>query len=172
MTEKYILVSDDEYCYTLDTSDENYKTLEDFEKQEFENAKHDGIDIKDYEEVILESANDKYWDWVYTNHLEADTVNDILDNLADENEQLKIKLEDIALEMENAKESNDDAQYELYKIKKKNEQLKKGMIEVVDRYIRNVEHNPPSSAHTYMKIKGALLNIREDLRDLIGDLDG
>ena len=89
MTEKYILVSDDEYCYTLDTSDENYKTLEDFEKQEFKNAKHDGIDIKDYEDAILESANDNYWDWVYTNHLEADTVNDILNTLVDENEQLK-----------------------------------------------------------------------------------
>ena len=53
-----------------------------------------------------------------------------------------------------------------------NEQLKKGMIEVVDRYIKNVDCNPPSSTRTYMKIKGALLNIREDLRDLLEDLDG
>lgn len=60
---------------------------------------------------------------------------DLLNDLTEENEQLKIKLEDIALDMENAKESNDDAQYELYKIKKENEKLKKGMIEVVDRYI-------------------------------------
>lgn len=52
-----------------------------------------------------------------------------------------------------------------------NEQLKKGMIGVVDRYIKNVDCNPPSSTHTYMKIKGALLNIREDLRDLIEDLE-
>lgn len=49
-----------------------------------------------------------------------------------------------------------------------NEELKKGMIGVVDRYIKNVECNPPSSARTYMKIKGALVNIREDLRNLIG----
>ena len=78
MTEKYILVSDDEYCYTLDTQSENYKTLEYFEKAEFEDAKKNGIDINDYEDAILESANDKYWDWIYENHLEADTVNDIM----------------------------------------------------------------------------------------------
>ena len=44
-------------------------------------------------------------------------------------------------------------------LQKKNEQLKKGMIGVVDRYIKNVDCNPPSSARTYIKIKGALLNI-------------
>ena len=52
-----------------------------------------------------------------------------------------------------------------------NEQLKKGMIGVVDRYIKNVECNPPSSVRTYGKIKGALVNIREDLRSLIGDFE-
>ena len=59
----------------------------------------------------------------------------------------------------------------LNKLYEENEQLKKGMIRVVDRYIKNVDCNPPSSAHTYMKIKGALLNIREDLRDLLEDLE-
>lgn len=59
----------------------------------------------------------------------------------------------------------------LNKLNDENEQLKKGMIGVVDRYIKNVECNPPSSARTYMKIKKALINIREDLRDLIGDLE-
>lgn len=92
MTEKYILVSDEEYCYTLDTLDENYKTLEDFEKQEFENAKNDNVDIEEYEDEILQLASDKYWDWVYTNHLEADTVNDIINELFDENEQLKQRI--------------------------------------------------------------------------------
>ena len=58
-----------------------------------------------------------------------------------------------------------------HKSLKENEQLKKGMIRVVDRYIKNVECNPPSSARTYMKIKGALVNIREDLRNLISDLE-
>lgn len=62
MIEKFILVSDDEYCYTLDTQGENYKTLEDFEKKEFENAKKEGIDINEYEDAILEKANDDYWD--------------------------------------------------------------------------------------------------------------
>ena len=62
--------------------------------------------------------------------------------------------------------------YELLnKLAEENEQLKQGMIGVVDRYIKNVDCNPPSSARTYMKIKGALVNIREDLRDLIGDYE-
>lgn len=52
-----------------------------------------------------------------------------------------------------------------------NEQLKEGMIGVVDRYIKNVECNPPSSARTYSKIKRALNNIREDLRDLRGNVE-
>ena len=99
MTEKYILVTDDEYCYTLDTQSENYKTLEDFEKEEFENAKKDGIDIKDYEDAILEKASDNYWDWVYNNHLEADTVNDIINKLAEENEQLKQILREVEHEL-------------------------------------------------------------------------
>ena len=59
----------------------------------------------------------------------------------------------------------------LNQLNDENEELKKGMIGVVDRYIKNVECNPPSSAHTYMKIKGALMNIREDLRDLIEDFE-
>lgn len=52
-----------------------------------------------------------------------------------------------------------------------NEQLKKGMIEVIDRYIKNIECNPPSSTQTYMKIKRTLNNIREDLRSLIEDFE-
>ena len=59
----------------------------------------------------------------------------------------------------------------LNSLNEENEQLKKGMIGVVDRYIKNVDCNPPASTHTYMKIKGALLNIREDLRDLLEDLE-
>lgn len=89
MIERYILVSDDEYCYTLDTQDENYKTLEDFEKEEFENAKKEGIDINEYEDAILEKASDDYWDWVYNNHLEADAVNNLLNAYYGENQTLK-----------------------------------------------------------------------------------
>ena len=59
----------------------------------------------------------------------------------------------------------------LNNLENENEQLKKGMIGVVDRYIKNVECNPPSSARTYAKIKGALINIREDLRNLICDFE-
>lgn len=113
MTEKYILVSDDEYCYTLDTSDKNYKTLEDFEKQEFENAKKDGIDIKDYEDAILENASDKYWDWVYNNHLEADTVNDMMNTLVDENEQLKKENRNLRFEMSMYEQKIEELEKEL-----------------------------------------------------------
>ena len=67
----------------------------------------------------------------------------LLNELNDENEQLKIKLEDIALENENTKESNDDAQYELYKLKKENEQLKqqrKDLLRLIDNNIELYEN--------------------------------
>jgi len=83
MNERYISVTDDEYVYFLDTKSTYYKTLEDFEKAEFENAKNDNIDIEEYEDAILQSASDKYWDYVYNYHVEADTVCDLL------NEQYK-----------------------------------------------------------------------------------
>lgn len=89
MTERYILVSDDEYVYTLDTFSKDYKTLEDFEKEEIEKAKKEGIDIDEYEDEILLKAHDKYWEWVYEYHMEADEVNDMLNNLYEENKQLK-----------------------------------------------------------------------------------
>ena len=94
MTEKYIVVSDDEYCYTLDTQAEGYRTLEDFEKEEFENAKKENVDIKEYEDAILEFASDKYWEWVYDNFLEPDTVNDIMNALVEENKELKFQVQD------------------------------------------------------------------------------
>ena len=78
MTERYISVTDYEYVYLLDTKNEDYKTLEDFEKKEFENAKKDNIDVEEYEDAILQSASDKYWDYAYNYHIEADTVCDLL----------------------------------------------------------------------------------------------
>ena len=99
MTERYISITDDEYVYFLDTESEDYKTLEDFEKQEFETAKKDNIDIEEYEDAILQSANDKYWDYVYEYHAEADVVCDRLNEqdkrikeLTEENEQLKTQI--------------------------------------------------------------------------------
>lgn len=68
-------------------------------------------------------------------------------------------------------DSNHELKAKCVLLEQENKQLKKGMIEVVDRYIKNVECNPPSSLRTYEKIKGALINIREDLRDLISDLE-
>ena len=78
MTERYISVTDDEYVYFLDTKSEDYKTLEDFEKAEFETAKKDNIDVEEYEDAILQSGSDKYWYYVYEYHVEADTVCDLL----------------------------------------------------------------------------------------------
>ena len=78
MTERYISVTDDEYVYFLDTKSRKYKTLEDFEKAEFENAKKDNIDVEEYEDAILQSAFDKYWEYVYDYHIEADIVCDLL----------------------------------------------------------------------------------------------
>ena len=78
MTERYISVTDDEYVYFLDTKSENYKTLEDFEKAEFENAKKDNIDVEEYEDAILQSASDKYLEYVYDYYMEADSVCDLL----------------------------------------------------------------------------------------------
>ena len=57
------------------------------------------------------------------------------------------------------------------KLNDENEKLKKGMIRVVDRYIKNVECNPLSYAQPYRKVKRTLNNIREDLRSLIGDVE-
>jgi len=88
MSERYISVTDDEYVYFLDTKSENYKTLEDFEKAEFENAKKDNIDVEEYEDAILLSASDKYWDYVYEYHIEADTVCDLLNEQYDTNKDL------------------------------------------------------------------------------------
>ena len=102
MTERYISITDDEYVYFLDTESEDYKTLEDFEKQEFETAKKDNIDIEEYEDAILQSASDKYWDYVYDYHVDADVVCDILNvqdkrikELEKENEQLKQRVSEL-----------------------------------------------------------------------------
>lgn len=115
MNERYISVTDDEYVYFLDTESEDYKTLEYFEKKEFETAKKDNINIEEYEDAILQSASDKYWVYVYEYHVEADVVCDRLNEqdkrikeLTEENEQLKQenqrmtdKLNQLALEFLN-----------------------------------------------------------------------
>ena len=95
MSERYILADDDEYVYVLDAQSDDYKTLEDFEKIEFETAKKEGIDIEEYKDAILESARDKYWDWVYEYHISGNVV-DILNEqderikeLEQENKRLK-----------------------------------------------------------------------------------
>lgn len=125
------------------------------------------------------------------------SICDRLNELAKENEQLKqenidlrkdlgefeksINIQGLIGENEQLKAKNDGLEKDLQEtmnifnelnaLVDENEQLKEGMIRVVDRYIKNIDCNPPSSTHTYMKIKGALLNIREDLRDLIEDLE-
>ena len=97
MTERYISITDDEYVYFLDTESEDYKTLEYFEKQEFETAKKDNIDIEEYEDAILQSASDKYWDYVYEYYVEADVV---CDRLNEQDKTIK------QLEKENENQNN------------------------------------------------------------------
>ena len=89
MSERYISVSDGEYCYFLDTMDENYKTFEDFEKIEIEEAKKENIDIKEHEDDIYDFARDKYWEWVYDNYLECSYVEYILNQLVDKIDEVK-----------------------------------------------------------------------------------
>lgn len=101
MTERYISVTDDEYVYFLDTTSEDYKTLDDFEKAEFEDAKKDKIDIEEYEDAILQSAFDKYWDYVYENYIEADVVCDRLNEQEERIKELENKLNQTALEFLN-----------------------------------------------------------------------
>lgn len=48
----------------------------------------------------------------------------LIDAQYEEIQQLKIKIEDTELELENTKEHNDTAHYELYQVKKENERLK------------------------------------------------
>lgn len=118
MTERYISVTDDEYVYFLDTQSEDYKTLEDFEKIEFEEAQKDNVDIKEYEDAILQSANDNYWDWVYDYHIETDTVNDLLNSQEEEITFLKstnMELEDANARLEEKNielQERNDRQYD------------------------------------------------------------
>lgn len=94
---------------------------------------------------------------------QASIICNRLNKLSDENEKFKKALIEL-------KEIGDYQYSRIKELSDENEQLKKGMIEVVDRSIRNVEHNPPSSVRTYLKVKGALVNVREGLRDLLEDL--
>lgn len=108
----------------------------------------------------------------------AEEINSIEDKfdeeilkLEKENEQLKFQLQSTSAQRDEFYRGARENANRVGKLKKENEELKEGMIRVVDRYIKNVDCNPPSSARTYLKIKGALINIREDLRDLIGDVE-
>lgn len=104
-------------------------------------------------------------------NLDDEQICDLLNNLAEENKQLKEENEDLneeLMEYDSFKRLHEE---KIERLEKENEQLKEGMIGVVDRYIRNVEHNPPSSVKTYLKVKGALVNVREGLRDLLEDLN-
>lgn len=114
----------------------------------------------------------------YRFHLDEKTHVEKIARLINENKQLKMENNSLKLLVQNweALDEEKDGQLDkqnqaLKKLKNENEKLKKGMIEVVDKYIRNVEHNPSSSTKTYLKVKGALDNVREGLRDLLEDLE-
>ena len=88
MYEKYISVSDDEYSYILDTTMEDFKTLDDFEQMEFEKFEKDGEDIKLCEDDILQKASDKYWDWVFDNYMACYHVVELLNEQNDKLETI------------------------------------------------------------------------------------
>ena len=90
------------------------------------------------------------------------------EQLKEDNDYLEKRFKEEEWHYDHIDEDRDAWKHKCQELEKKNGELKKGMIGVVDRYIKNVECNPPSSARTYRKIKGALINIREDLRNLIG----
>lgn len=89
-------------------------------------------------------------------------VVELLNKLSDENEQLKIKIEDIELELENTKDRNDDAYYELYQVKKKNEQLKQQLSE------QGIQIDFLSDENTHMR---NVLNENKQLKEEIKDLN-
>ena len=155
MTEKYILVSDEEYCYTLNTQSEHYKTLEDFEKQELENAKKDNVDINQYEDKILQLANDNYWDWIYNNHLEPDAVNDIINELTDKNEQLKVIVKEV---IELLSEYGFDLE-DLYKLLKRGVDAEickhRELLKITERMIET--HLSEGHNQNYQSIKSQVL---------------
>lgn len=139
---------------TNNTSDQRNE----FHRGARENANRVGKLEKENKELKLLVQNWETLDKEKNGQL--DKQNQTLKKLKKENEELKQKVNFYK-----------DFQKDARELDKKNEQLKKGMIEVIDKYIKNVDCNPPSSTRTYIKIKGALMNIREDLRDLIGDLE-
>ena len=162
MTEKYIVVSDDEYCYTLDTQAENYRSLEDFEKKEFQNAKKENVDIKEYEDAILQSASDKYWEWVYDNHIEPDTVNDIMNALVDENEQLKEDLDYF-------KSKNGSLETGMFNLERENKRLK-NLVEALKRVNEIENRSGHEFIKAYSKTNGELLNKIEHLKSSINEI--
>ena len=126
---------------------------------------------------IQDNANDET-QYFQGSKASLEKVVDLLNSLTDENEQLKEdndylekRFKEEEWHYDHIDEDRDAWKHKCQELEKKNGELKKGMIGVVDRYIKNVECNPPSSARTYRKIKGALINIREDLRNLIGALE-
>ena len=133
MTERYISVTDDEYVYFLDTESEDYKTLEDFEKKEFEKAKKDNIDIEEYEDAILQSASDKYWDYVYEHYIEADVV---CDRLNEQDKQIK-------------------------ELEKENDELKKKILEEIDLEVAYVNETYSDGRMSKEQHNGAIISLRQ-----------
>lgn len=134
MTERYISITDDEYVYFLDTQSEDYKTLEDFEKIEFEEAQKCNVDIEEYEDAILESAYDNYWDWVYDYHIEAGTVNDLLNSQEEEITSLKSS----NMELEDANARLDE---QIKELQKRNDRQYKLLSEITESLIDYYKQN-------------------------------
>lgn len=132
-----------------------------------------------YEENMKLKSENEYLRCTIKDYKSSEECNkEFINNLHDYNQKLKKENEQLKIQLQNTSDQRDEFgrgarenANRVGKLEKENKQLKKGMIEIVDRYIKNVECNPPSSARIYGKIKGALINIREDLRNLIEDLE-
>ena len=71
--------------------------------------------------------------------------------------------------LNNLHEENTHLTTKCSQLEKENEQLKSEIIKVIDRKIKNNDSNP--SKDCYYKVNRALKDVRESLRDVIGEFE-
>lgn len=81
---RFVALDTDEVYYITDT--ENLRTLDDFIKI-FSDPEYEYD-----EEEVLSVAKEKYWEMIYENSMSAKENVDMLNNLFNENEQLKLEI--------------------------------------------------------------------------------
>lgn len=96
--ERFKLFDWEEVFYIADTL-KSKKTLEDFKNELMIEWKEELAIGETDEESIEEMANEKYQEYLYENSLDGKEIVDKLNELFDENERLKNKLNTTALEL-------------------------------------------------------------------------